>query len=205
MIKDRILVIILLLFAGMISVRAQGSGIRTEYLKDTKSTRVETNLLYIYNTPDQFIQLQFRTWYKGEKLTSPPSKVDLELFSFANKDVFRKNRSLVFIADGEETKPGSLSHTMFKGKSKDGVDVFYVAGGNPDIGMQVPIPQSAQIRGGSLDGITMESMSLSLKSDQFLTLAKSTQAAIRIGNTTLDLNARHMEILRNFSDQITPE
>jgi hypothetical protein len=204
--KVQILLLSLLVMTITGTGKAQGSGIHTEYMKDNKSTRVETSLLYLYNTADQFVQLMLRSWYKGEKLTAPPTKVDLEVFSFSKSPLYKKDkdRILVLVADGQESPVGNLTNMVMKGETKNDVDTFFAAGGNPNVGMHVPVPQSAQIKsGGSVNGITMEWMGLSMKPDQFQKLAKAAKAEIRIGNTSLPLNDRHLEIIHNFATQIT--
>lgn len=197
---------VLLILATYAICNGQESGIHTEYMKDNKTTRVETNVLYVYNTPEQFVELVLRSWYKGEKLTSPPTKVDVEVFSFAKSPLYKKDkdRSLVIVADGQEYPVGNLTNTVMKGETKNGVDSFFAVGGNPNVGMQVPVPQSAQIRtGGNLNGVTMEWMGISMKPDQFLKIAKAAKLEFRIGGTSLPLNDRHVEIIHNFANQIT--
>ena len=204
--KVHVLLLSLVVLATCVTGNAQGSGIRTEYIKDDKTTRVETNMLYVYNTPDQFVQLILRSWYKGEKLTSAPTKIDLEVFSFSKNSLYKetKDRGLVIVADGQEFTFGKLTNTVMKGQTKNGVDSFFVVGGNPYLGMQVPVPQSAQIKaGGNLNGVTMELMGLSMKPDQFLKLAKAAKLEFRIGTTSLQLTERHVEIIHNFANQIT--
>src|SRR2546429_8143176 len=85
-----------LIMLGAISAsNAQSSGIHTEYMKNNKTTCVETNTLYVYNTPDQFVELTLRSWYKGEKLTTAPTKVDLEIFSFSKNPLYQLLRRYV--------------------------------------------------------------------------------------------------------------
>jgi hypothetical protein len=204
--KVHVFLLSLLLLATCVTGNAQDSGIYTEYMKDNKTTRVETNMLYVYNTPDQFVELMLRSWYKGEKLTSAPTKVDLEVFSFSKNSLYKetKDRALVIVADGQEFPIGKLRNTVMKGETKNGVDSFFAVGGNPNLGMQVPVPQSAQIKaGGNVNGITMEWMGLSMKPDQFLKLAKAAKLEFRIGTTSLPLTDRHVEIIHNFANQIT--
>ena len=81
--KRQVLASVVLMLATHLTCNAQGSGIHTEYMKGEKTTRVETNMLYVYNAPDQFVELVLRSWYKGEKLTSSATKVDVEVFSFS--------------------------------------------------------------------------------------------------------------------------
>jgi len=204
--KLQMILLALMMMGITASGYAQGSGVRTEYMKDNKTTRVETNMLYVLNTPDQFVQFTLRSWYKGDKLTAPPAKVDLEVFSFSKNPLYKKDkdRSVTIVADGVESAMGNLSNTVMKGETKNGVDSFFAVGGNPNVGMQVPVPQSAQIKGGgNLNGVTMEWMGLSMKPDQFLKLAKAARLEIRIGNTSLTLNDRQTEIVHNFASQIT--
>ena len=59
----RQLPLLLLVFALPVCARAQ--SVRTEYMKDSKQTAVETNLLYLLNTPEQFVEMQLRGLYKG--------------------------------------------------------------------------------------------------------------------------------------------
>jgi len=196
----------LILLAMSVTVSAQGSGVHTEYMKDNKTTRVETSMLYVYNTPDQFVQLMLRSWYKGEKLTSSPTKVDVEVFSFSKNPLYKKDkdRAFVIVADGQESPIGNLTNMVMQGETKNGVDSFFAAGGNPNRGMQVPVPQSAQIKAaGNLNGITMEWMGLSMKPDQFLKPAKASKLEFRIGTTLIALNDRQVEIIHNFANQIT--
>jgi hypothetical protein len=204
--KVHVRLLSLLLLATCVTGNAQESGIHTEYMKDNKTTRVETSMLYVYNTPDQFVQLTLRSWYKGEKLTSAPTKVDLEVFSFSKDPLYKKDkdRALVIVADGQESPIGKLTNMVMKGETRNGVDSFFAVGGNPNVGMQVPVPPSAQIKaGGNLNGITMEWMGISMKPDQFLKLAKAGKLEFRIGTTSLPLTDRQMEIIHNFANQIT--
>ncbi len=196
----------ILVFASATIISGQGTGVRTEYLKDDNSTKVDTNMLYLLNTDDQFVQITFGSIFKGQdRPASPPKKIDIQIYSFSKKAVF-KDRSLVVITDTEEAKLGSLSNTIMKSEAKRGLDTFYATGGSPNVGMQVPIPQSAQIRNDpGLSGLTMELMMLALKPEQFLKFANSPKIAFRVGDITLSLNDRHVEIVRNFAQQITPK
>ena len=152
------------------------------------------------------MQLQLTTTFKGDKLVSSPSKVEVTVFSFSKKPQFKSggDRVVMITADGEEIKLGTLNSTVFEGETKNGIDSFYPAD-NPNLGMRVPVPQSAQIRSsGDLNGTSMELMLLSVKSEQFLKIAKAATLEMRIGTIALALNDRHREIIRNFADSITP-
>ena len=204
--KVHVLFLNLLLLATCVTADAQDTGVHTEYMKDNKTTRVETSMLYVYNTPDQFVELTLFSWYKGEKLTSAPTKVDLEVFSFSKNPLYKKDkdRALVIVADGQESPIGMLTNVVMKGETNKGVDSFYAVGGNPNLGMQVPVPPSAQIKAaGNVNGMTMEWMGISMKPDQFLKLAKAAKLEFRIGTTSLPLTDKHVEIIHNFANKIT--
>jgi len=204
--KVHVLFLNLLLLSTCVIGNAQETGIHTEYMKDTKTTRVETSMLYVHNTPDQFVELIFRSWYKGEKLTSSPTQVDLEVFSFSKNPLYKKDkdRALVIVADGQEFPIGKLTNMVMKGETNKGVDSFYAVDGNPNLGMQVPVPPSAQIKAaGNVNGITMEWMNIFMKPDQFLKLAKAAKLEFRVGTTSLPLTDKHVEIIQNFANKIT--
>ncbi len=204
--KVHVVFLNLLVLATCVSANAQDTGVHTEYMKDNKTTRVETSMLYVHNTPDQFVELIFRSWYKGEKLTSPPTKVDLEVLSFSKDPLYKKDkdRAFVIVADGQESTMGNLSSSVMKGETVKGVDTFFVVGGNPNLVVQVAVPPSARIKAsGNLNGITMEWMNLSMKPDQFLKLAKAAKLEFRIGTTSLPLTDKHVEIIHNFANKIT--
>src|SRR6478609_8860949 len=100
---------------GVISSLAQGTGVRSEYLKDEKSTKVETNMPYVGNTTDQFVGIQFVGKYKGDKPVTAPT-IEISIFSFSKVPAFKsdKNRTLVIIANGVETNVGTLALTTYK-------------------------------------------------------------------------------------------
>jgi len=204
--KVHVLFLSLLVLATCVTANAQDTGVHTEYTKDAKTTRVETSMLYVHNTPDQFVEVIFRSWYKGEKLTSAPTKVDVEVFSFSQNPLYKKDkdRVLVIVADGQQSPIGNLRNMVMKGETRNGVDTFFAVDGNPNLGMQIPVPPSAQIKAsGNVNGITMEWMGLSMKPDQFLKLAKAAKLEFRIGTTSLPLTDKHVEIIHNFANQIT--
>jgi len=190
---------------GAAALRSQDTGVRSEYLKDDKATKVETNMLYLLNTGDQFLGMQFSGLFKGETLTSPPT-VEITVYSFSKDPLYKKDkdRTLALIADGVEADLGILTGNVFKGDTKNGVDTYYAVGGNRNVGMQVPLPQSAMIRaGGSMKGMTMELFTLQAKPDQILKLMSSSDIQIRIGTTLFTPTNRHMQVIHGFADQLT--
>lgn len=193
-----------LMFAA--AAQAQDDGVGSEYVKSDKSTRVYTASLYAVNTPEQFLEIQLEAWYKGEKLATPPAKVTLAVYSFSKKPIFEKQkRTLVVAHDGGELKVGEFSEVLLKGTTLKGVDTFFPEDGTADNGIQIPVPTSAVVKaGGKVDGLVMEMMNLTMKTDQFMQFAKSSKMELRIGTASLPLNELQVQIMHRFADRITP-
>lgn len=200
---NRILSVLLIMLTIAYGTYAQASGVHTE--KMGKDTLVSTSYLYVYDVGDQFVELQFRSGYKGEKPTSPPTNVELDIYSFSTGPLYA-SKSVSLVADGVETKIGTPHTMVLRGRTNNGVDSFYVVDGNPNIGIQVPVPQTAKLKaGGDLNGKTLEWMILGMKPNSFLKLLKATKLEVRIGDSTFPLKESHLEIVHNFVNQITPQ
>jgi hypothetical protein len=199
---NRILSVLLMVLMIASGTYAQASGVHTE--KKGKDTLVTTSYLYVYDVGEQFVELQFRSGYKGEKPTAPPTNIELDIYSFSTGPLYA-SKSVSLVADGVETKIGTPHTMVLRGQTNNGVDAFYMVDGNPNIGIQVPVPQTAKIKaGGNLNGKTLEWMMLGMKPDSFLNLLKATKLEVRIGDSTFPLKERHLEIVHNFVNQITP-
>jgi hypothetical protein len=201
--SNRILSALLIMLTIAYGAYAQASGVHIE--KKGKDTTVSTSYLYVYDVTDQFVELQFSSGYKGDKPTGPPANIELTIYSFSTHPLYA-SRSVSLVADGVETKIGTPHTFVLKGQTNNGADSFYVVDGNPNIGIQVPVPPTAKIKaGGNLNGKTMEWMTLGMKPDPFLKLLKPTKLEIRIGDSTFPLKESHLQILQNFVNQITPQ
>jgi hypothetical protein len=203
--NTRLALSLFLIVIGAAELRSQDTGVRSEYLKDDKATKVETNMLYLLNTGDQFLGMQFSGRFKGETLTSSPT-VEITIYSFSKDPLYKKDkdRTLALIADGVEAELGILTVGVFKGETKNGVDTYYAVSGNRNVGMQVPLPQSAMIRaGGSMKGMTMELFTLQAKPDQILKLMSASDIQIRLGTTLFTPTGRHMQVIHGFAGQLT--
>src|SRR6476646_4708142 len=89
-------------FFGILNSFAQGTGIKTEYLKDEDLTKVESNMLYVGNAADQFVEIQLTGSYKGVEAAP---QIKISVYSFSKEPIFKKDkdRTLVIIANGTET------------------------------------------------------------------------------------------------------
>src|SRR5205823_12166869 len=58
---------------------------------------------------------------------------------------------------------------------------------NPALGMQVPLPMHAQVRGGkNVDGLVMEWMFVDLKPGQLSKLVKAKKVELQLGDATFE-------------------
>lgn len=185
---------------------AQDSHVRSEYLKDIKMTKVETDLMYVTNTPSQFVQMSLVSRYKGEKLVQPPSKVTLSIQSSSKDALYRKDkdRRLVAIADGEELSLATSSYLVMKGETKDGKDAFY-SENRPALGMQIPLPASAEVRSGNVNGLFMEWVLIDLKPEQFFRIANAKKVGFRLGSTSFGFTENQLNTVRDFASRIKPQ
>ena len=184
-------------------MHSQDSGVHSVYSKTDKSTEVQTNFLNVFDTADQFVTIQLKSSYKGDHLTKTPSTVGLSIFSVSNRPLYT-NEPLVIVADGVSYRVGDLFDTTYKGEVNNGAESFFIVNTSLRFGVNIPVPQTAKVRGGhSLNGKTMEWLAIGIKTDQFLKFANATKLELQIKNSTFTLNARHLEVIHNFSKEIT--
>jgi hypothetical protein len=183
--------------------QGQSPRIRTEYLKDEKMTKVETNFLYVANTPEQFVQVLVRSWFKGEKLTKPPGKVSLSIFSFSKQILYKnKDRKLIVVTDGEEWKVGTLEDVLLKGETKNGKDTFFSPNGS-GVGLEISPPKSALIKTDNVNGLYLEWTNLDMKPEQFFKIANAKKVELKLGESKFEFGEGHLQSLRELADSIT--
>src|SRR4051812_39967300 len=86
-----------------IAVLAQGSHVHSEYLPKIKMTKVETDMLFVSNTPEQFMQIGFVARYPNQQLVTPPKNITVTMFSNSLKPLYEnsKNQNLIAVTDGD--------------------------------------------------------------------------------------------------------
>jgi hypothetical protein len=192
----------LLIFELGLNSNAQELGVLTHYNKDDKSTEVETILLPIYDTTDQYVKLKLRTSYKGDRMTKPPNKVIIELFSISDRPLYT-NEALNVIADGVSYRMGTLNNLLFKERTDNGVEGSFELDSPLRVTMKIAVPPAAKIRGGdNLNKKILEVMGLTLKPEQFLTLARAAKLELRLRNSSFTLDDQQMDVVRNFAKQV---
>jgi len=185
---------------------AQTSHVRVEYMKDVKKTKVEADFLYLTNTSDQFLQLQFHAVYKGDSLVKSPEVLGMTIFSLAKRTQYSNDVDLSATTDGEQWKIGTGTRAGMKGESKNGMDSYF-SENRPGLGIQVPFPKTARVRNpnGDVNGLVMEWVEIKLKPEQITKLAAAKAIELHLGKNTVAFNDTHLQILKEFAAALTPQ
>src|ERR1041385_5298891 len=196
----------MLSFAG--DLRAQDSRVRSEYLPNVKMTKVETDMLFVSNSDDQFMQVGFEARYAGRQLVAPPKNIAVTMFSNSPKPLYEntKDQILVAITDGNNWKAGELRYSLGKGSKTDkGVEMF-ASEKRPGLGLQNPLPPNARISNGrTIDQLYLEWLTIELKPEQFAQMARARNLEFQIGKTKFQFTDNQMGTIRAFAALITPK
>jgi TonB family protein len=198
--------ILLLAFFIPTLASAQDPHVHVRYNSDSDKTVVRTDWMYLVNTPQQFMQLIFNANYKGQRLQSPPTKVDLVIWSFSREIMFKesKNQKLLVKTNGESWDVSPQTHLLFKGESKNGQDVFWEEKRVP-AGQPSTLPKNAQIKSdSSINGIFMEQLFFQLNPEQVLKIANADSVEMQLGETKFELMPDYKKTARSFLSQIDP-
>lgn len=188
------------------SVSLQDPHVRTRYIKDTKTTVVETDVMYIINNEKQFIQLGFITRYPNERMEKPPKKIDLFIWSFAKDVMYReeKDHTVKVHADGESWAVKPALYVVFKGESKGGQDIFW-SDKRPDLGQPSPLPDSAQVKvKEGINNLFMEQIFVELKPEQLLKIARANKVEVELGTTRFGFTDEYLSTIRDFNSRLVP-
>jgi TonB family protein len=185
---------------------AQDPHVRTRFVKETKTTIVETDWMYLVNTPQQFMQLGLVTRYPNERPEKPPRKINLVVWSFSGAVMYRENKGplLKFNTDGESWSVSPEAYLVFKGETKNGQDLFW-AEKRPDLGQPSLLPETARVRkDGGVSGVFMEQVFIALTPDQLAKIAGAHKVELQLGVTKLALTDEYLSTIRDFNRRLTP-
>ena len=188
------------------SLRAQNPHVSNRYIKDSKTTVVETDLMYLINTPQQFVQLGLVARYPNERLEKPPKKIDLLIWSFSKDAMYRqvKDHTVKFDTDGEVWNISLQLYAVFKGEVKNGQDIFW-SEKRPDLGEPSPLPDNAQVKvKEGMNGLLMEQIFLELKPDQIRKIAGAKRVVMQLGVNRFELSDEYMSTIRDFNSRLIP-
>jgi hypothetical protein len=172
-------------------VHSQTTHIQSRYVKETNTTIVTADSLYVINMPGQFMQMQLTGRYPNQ---GPPAtgtgSLSLQFYSYAPTLLYQSDDAhrLAVKADDKVLDFGLLNYSTF------------AAGAN------AYLPADALVRttnrGKNLSGEMMSLQGLPLGSlDE---LAKARDVVMKIGATVFPLTRTHLSILREFIATSTP-
>jgi TonB family protein len=206
---SRIFLLALYAFALSPFASAQDPHVHTRYVKDSKTTVVETDLMYVINAPQQFMQIGLITRYAGERLEKPLKKIDLLMWSFSREALYRKDtaRTLKINTDGEVWDVAPGNYMVFKGETKDGQDIFW-SEKRPALGEVSTLPKEALVKGdkgeAGVNALFMEQIFIELKPDQLLKIAHAKKVDLQLGATRIGFIADQLNTIRDFSSRLAP-
>ena len=187
--------------------QAQDTHIRSEYMPKFKMTKVESDMMFVINTPDQFMQLGLIARYPNQQLVTPPKNVSLTIFSNSPKPLYesKKDQNLTAVTDGQSWKAGELQYWSGKGSKTDKGQEMFASEERPGLGLQNPLPPDAKVsQGKAIDQLYLEWLTIDLKPEQFARVAQSQKVEFQIGKTKFQFTDSQMNTIRAFASSITP-
>jgi len=187
--------------------QVQDPHVRSEYLPKVKMTKVETDMLFVTNTAEQFMQVGLVAHYPNQQLVTPPKNVTLTIFSNSAKLLYEstKDQNLVAVTDGESWKVRELTYWSGKGSKTDKGQEMFASEKRPGLGLQNPLPPNAKVaQQKDIEHLYLEWLLLELKPEQFARIANSRSVEFQIGRTTFHFTDDQMNTIRAFASLITP-
>lgn len=183
----------------------QEQHVERRYVKSTNVTLVSSDILYLINTPTQFLQLQFTGRYANEGLPRQmPHKITLQFQSFATSQMYQKDELRRFTAQSEDEvlDLGLLSYNVFREQGKD----KYFADQKSRLGLLQPLPAAAMLNASNRDKpLTLESMAVNdVPLSTITKVARGNHVSVKIGDSTFPLSPVQLTILREFVNAMTP-
>lgn len=199
-----------LLIFGMLATafgQTQDPHVRTEYLPKVKMTIVETDMMFVINTPEQFMQVGLVARYPNQQLITPPKAINITIFSNSPKLIYEntKDQNLIVVTDGESWRAGELTYWSGKGEKSEAGQEIFVNEKRAGLGLSNPMPANALVKEGKDVGrLYMEWLLIALKPEQFSKIAKAKTVELQIGKTKFQFTENQMNTVRAFNSQITP-
>ena len=206
--SKHVFLLILLTWSSATTIgQTQDSHVHSEYMPKVKMTKVETDMLFVSDTSEQFMQLGFEARYPSGQL-KPPKNITLTIFSNSPKPLYEnsKDQTLLAITDGESWKVGELTYWSGKGSKTDKGQEMFASEKRPGLGLQNPLPPAANVAmGRDIDHLYLEWLLIELKPAQFAKLAQSGSVEFQIGRTKFQFTDNQMGTIRAFAALIKPQ
>lgn len=187
--------------------QSQDPHVRSEYMPKIKMTKVETDMLFVTNTAEQFMQVGLIARYPNQQLVIPPKNITMTIFSNSPKLLYEstKDQNLVAVTDGESWKVGEIKYWSGKGSKTDKGQEMFASEKRPGLGLQNPLPPNAKVAlQKDIDHLYLEWLLIELKPEQFAKITKSRSVEFQIGKTTFQFSDDQMNTIRAFASLITP-
>ena len=199
----RLVSAILFLLIGSSFASAQETHIDSRYIKEIDRTVVRSDVLYVVDTPDQFIQLQLTGRYpKKGPPTEAPDRLSFEFGSFTRLPLYKLDEShrLAVKADDRILDLGLMSYSEMH---ESGKDKYFAR--DATLGYNTTLPPTALVRKTVPSELTFERMSVSgIRPSELSTMAQAQQLIMKIGSTVFALRPTQMAILREFAASVIP-
>lgn len=188
-------------------VQAQDPHVRSEYMPKVKMTKVETDMLFVTNTAEQFVQVGLVAVYPNQQRVTPPKNVTLTIFSNSRKLLYEstKDQKLVAVTDGESWNVGELKYWFGKGSKTNKGQEMFASEKRHSLGLQNPLPPHAKVaQQQDINHLYLEWLLIKLRPEEFARIAKSHSVEFQIGRTTFKFTDDQMNTVRAFASLITP-
>lgn len=214
----------LIITSCIISYAQEEPHVRSTYLTSVNVTVIETDVMYLTDTPAQFVQVFLRSSYKGEKLNKSPDKILLTILSTSQDVLYELDwrRNLAAVTDGKSWGLGEVRRLVMWGEAKNGKEVFssvgapaislppewgfdHILGGKPGTSLNIIVPQNAKVRRGkSINGLVTEYMQILLRLDQVVKMANAGKLKLQLGGKSFEFNDEQLTTTRDFAGRIKP-
>lgn len=203
-----LLFLILAFYLSLAAIgQTQDTHVRSEYMPKIKMTKVESDMMFLINTVEQFMQIGLIARYPNQQLVTPPKNITVTIFSNSPKLLYEstKDQNLIALTDGKSWKAGELEYWSGKGSKTDKGQEMFASEKRPGLGLQNPLPPNANVaHGRAIDQLYLEWLIIELKPEQFARIAQSRNVEFQIGRTKFHFNDDQMNTIRAFSSSITP-
>src|SRR5437879_2794533 len=135
-------------FAGI--GQSQDTHVRSEYMPRIKMTKVESDMMFVINTVEQFMQVGLIARYPNQQLVTPPKNVTVTIFSNSPKLLYEStnDQNLIAVTDGESWKAGESKYWSGKGSKTDKGEEMFASEKRPGLGLQNPLPPNTNVAQG---------------------------------------------------------
>lgn len=201
----RICMLIFLVAISSSIRNAQESHVNSVYVEKDKRTVISTDQMYVVNELDQFMQMMLSFRHSGRQMTKMPDKVGVSIWSLTKEPLYRKDtdRKLYMVADGERFESSPTTYLVLKGETFKGQDTFF-SENRPGLGLQISLPQNAQVKSGGVSGLFMEQIYMDFKSKNLERIIEAKDVQVFLGKQSLILSESQMSTLREFARRLNP-